>query len=108
VRPLIVLAIGVLGVFFVLRPMVRGVFAPPPPAPEPQTRVETQPLPGQLPRTLEEVEGEIEAELDAKVAQHLADRKTPVLVKRVTKVIETEPENAARLVRAWMAQDEAR
>jgi len=108
VRPVIVLAIGVLAVFFVLRPMVRGIFAPPPATAAPETQVETQPLPGQLPRTIEEVEGDIEAELDAKVARQLADRKTPVLVKRVTKAIEAEPENAARLVRAWMAQDEAR
>lgn len=108
VRPVVVLVIGVLAVLFVLRPMVRGVFAPAEAPAAPETRVETQPLPGQLPRTIEEVEGDIEAELDAKVARQLADRKTPVLVKRVTKAIEAEPENAARLVRAWMAQDEAR
>ena len=62
---------------------------------------------GQLPRTIEEVENEIEAELDAKVADHLSHRKTPILQKRVAKAIETEPENAARLIRAWLSQEEA-
>ena len=92
-----------------LRPIVRGVFsyAPPPPPPPPATRVETQPLPGQLPKTIEEVEQNIEAELDAKLADHLSHRKTPVLQRRVVRAIETEPENAARLVRAWLAEDQA-
>jgi flagellar M-ring protein FliF len=108
-RPAIVLVVGLVALLFVLRPIVKGVFsyAPPPPAPPPSTRTETQPLPRQLPKTIEEVESEIEAELDAKVADHLQNRRTPVLQKRVTKAIETEPENAARLLRAWLAQEEA-
>ena len=103
-RPAIVLVVGLVALLFVLRPIVRGVFsyAPPPPPPPPATRVETQPLPGQLPKTIEEVEQNIEAELDAKLADHLSHRKTPVLQRRVVRAIETEPENAARLVRAWL------
>jgi len=53
------------------------------------------------------VEQTIEAELDAKLADHLSNRKTPVLQRRVVGAIETEPENAARLLRAWLAEDEA-
>ncbi len=108
-RPMIVLVVGLVALLFVLRPIVKGVFsyAPPPPPPPPSTRTETQQLPRQLPRTIEEVELEIEAELDAKVADHLSNRKTPVLQRRVSKAIETEPENAARLLRAWLAQEEA-
>ena len=109
-RPAIVLVVGLVALLFVLRPIVRGVFSyapPPPPPPAPATRVETQPLPGQLPRTIEEVEQTIEAELDAKLADHLSNRKTPVLQRRVVGAIETEPENAARLLRAWLAEDEA-
>ena len=107
-RPAIVLVVGLVALLFVLRPIVRGVFsyAPPPPPPAP-TRAETQPLPRQLPKTIEEVEHEIEAELDAKVADHMSNRKTPILQKRVAKAIETEPENAARLIRAWLSQEEA-
>ena len=107
-RPAIVLVVGLVALLFVLRPIVKGVFSyAPPPPPAPSTRTETQPLPRQLPRTIEEVEQEIEAELDAKVADHLQNRRTPVLQKRVAKAIETEPENAARLLRAWLAQEEA-
>ena len=104
-RPAIVLVVGLVALLFVLRPIVRGVFSyapPPPPPPAPTTRVETQPLPGQLPKTIEEVEQNIEAELDAKLADHLSHRKTPVLQRRVVRAIEAEPENAARLVRAWL------
>jgi len=43
----------------------------------------------------------------AKVAEHVSNRRTPILQKRVTKAIETEPENAARLLRAWLTQEEA-
>jgi flagellar M-ring protein FliF len=108
-RPAIVLVVGLVALLFVLRPIVKGVFsyAPPPPPPAPSTRTETQPLPRQLPRTIEEVEHEIELELDAKVADHMSNRKTPILQKRVAKAIETEPENAARLIRAWLSQEEA-
>ncbi|MEO5819673.1 MAG: flagellar basal-body MS-ring/collar protein FliF [Vicinamibacteraceae bacterium] len=108
-RPAIVLVVGLIALLFVLRPIVKGVFsyAPPPPPPAPSTRTETQPLPRQLPRTIEEVEQEIEAELDAKVADHISNRRTPILQKRVAKAIETEPENAARLIRAWLSQEEA-
>jgi flagellar M-ring protein FliF len=108
VRPAIVLLVGLVALLFVLRPIVRGVFAyaPPPPAAT-TTRTETQPLPRQIPKTIEEVEQEIEAELDARVVDHMSNRRTPILQKRVVNAIETEPENAARLVRAWLAQEEA-
>lgn len=103
-RIVVVLLLGLAALFFVVRPMVRGVLAPP--APKVEATTETQPLPRQLPRTIEEVEGEIEAELDAKVAERIADRKTPVLQRRVMKDIATSPENAARLIRGWLAEDQ--
>jgi flagellar M-ring protein FliF len=108
-RPFIVLVVAVTGFFFVLRPIVKGVFsyAPPPPPPPPATRTETQPLPRQIPKTVEDLEHEIEADLDARVVDHLSNRRTPILQKRVSKAIETEPESAARLVRAWLSEEEA-
>jgi flagellar M-ring protein FliF len=108
-RPAIVLVVGLVALLFVLRPIVRGVFsyAPPPPPPASPTRAETQQLPRQLPKTIEEVEQDIESELDAKVADHLSHRKTPVLQRRVVRAIEAEPENAARLIRAWLSEEEA-
>jgi flagellar M-ring protein FliF len=110
VRPFIVLVVAVTGFFFVLRPIVKGVFSyapPPPPPPPPATRTETQPLPRQIPKTVEDLEHEIEADLDARVVDHLSNRRTPILQKRVSKAIETEPESAARLVRAWLSEEEA-
>ena len=106
-RPAIVLVVGLVALLFVLRPIVKGVFSYAPPPPAPVTRTETQALPRQLPKTIEEVEQEIEAELDAKVADHISNRRTPILQKRVAHAIQTEPENAARLMRAWLAQEEA-
>jgi flagellar M-ring protein FliF len=106
-QPAIVLVLGVVAFLFVLKPIVSGVLAARPPAPPaPVVRAETQPLPRQLPRSIEEVEGAIEAELDAKIAERVAARKTPVLARRVTTAIETEPENAARLIRAWMTPEQ--
>ena len=61
-------------------------------------------LPGQLPRTIEEVEGEIEAQLDAAVASRVADRKMPVLQRRVLAMAQGEPQNAARLMRSWLSE----
>jgi len=103
-RIVAILLLGLFAIMFVIRPMVRGALrtaqAQLPPS-------EAQPLPKQLPRTIEEVEGEIEAELDAKAAERLADRKTPVLQRRVVKAVHDEPENAARLLRSWLAEDKA-
>ncbi len=61
-------------------------------------------MPGQLPRTIEEVEGEIEAQLDAAVAARVADRKMPVLQRRVLTMAQGEPQNAARLMRSWLSE----
>lgn len=59
-------------------------------------------MPPQLPRTIEEIEGEIEAQLDA--APQGADRRQPVLTRRVATLAHKEPENAAKLVRGWLAE----
>jgi flagellar M-ring protein FliF len=109
-RPPLVVLVALTGFFFVLRPIVKGVFSyapPPPPPPPPATRTETQPLPRQIPKTVEDLEHEIEADLDARVVDHLSNRRTPILQKRVSKAIEAEPESAARLVRAWLSEEDA-
>ena len=59
----------------------------------------------QLPRTIEEIEGEIEAQLDADAASRGADRKMPVLAKRMSGLVQNEPEAAARLVRSWLLEE---
>jgi flagellar biosynthesis/type III secretory pathway M-ring protein FliF/YscJ len=50
------------------------------------------------------MEGQIEAELDA-VGPGSA-RRLPVLTKRVAKLANDEPEQLARIVRGWIAEDE--
>ena len=62
----------------------------------------TMSRPHQLPRTIEEIEGEIEAQLDAAPAE--ANRRQPVLTRRVTQLASNEPESAAKLVRGWLTE----
>jgi flagellar M-ring protein FliF len=88
---------------FVIRPIVRDTLKSLPAA-RPTELHAAQGLPGQLPRTIEEVEGEIEAQLDAAVAARVADRKMPVLQRRVLTMAQGEPQNAARLMRSWLSE----
>jgi flagellar M-ring protein FliF len=106
--PAVVLILGLAGMLLVVRPMVKGIFKSEKKAASP---AETAPLPagqaGPKMKTIQEIEGEIEAQLDAQNAAQVQDRKTPVLQRRVAKVVQDEPENAARLVRSWLLEDKA-
>jgi flagellar M-ring protein FliF len=62
-------------------------------------------MPTQLPRTIQDVENEIESQLDAAAAERLADRRMPVLQRRIVSMAQAEPQNAARLVRSWLAEE---
>jgi flagellar M-ring protein FliF len=108
-----VVALCLFAFLFVLRPMVRRTLAL---APAPEVTVSHMPMgavtaghapkmPSQLPRTIAEVENEIENQLDAAAAEHLADRRMPVLQRRVVAMAQAEPQNAARLVRSWLAEE---
>jgi flagellar M-ring protein FliF len=105
--PLVVLILGLGALLFVVRPIMRAVL--PPREKKAAVTVDTAPLPAATPpvKSIEEIEGEIEAQLDAKAAPQLQDRKTPVLQRRVAKIVTDEPENAARLVRSWLLEDKA-
>jgi flagellar M-ring protein FliF len=97
-----VLLLGLFAFLFVVRPlMMRSLAA----KPLPEVR---EVLPQQLPKTVEQLQGEIEAEIAAVEAQGGQPRKMTVLTKRLAAVAQKEPENAARLVRAWLAEEEAR
>jgi len=93
-----VLLLGVLAFLFVVRPIVSRAVAA---LPSGQTQVER--LPNQLPRTVQEVEGDLEAELDAVTG---SQRKLPILTKRLTEMTTKSPDNAARLIRTWLAEEE--
>jgi flagellar M-ring protein FliF len=59
------------------------------------------------PKTVADLESEIDAELSAMTAQYAENRRLPVLTRRVSSVTVNEPENVAKLLRAWI-QDEGR
>jgi flagellar M-ring protein FliF len=97
-RILAILALGLVALLFVARPLARRA----------TTTVTVQAAGGvrQLPRTVKDLEGEIEAQLDAAIAEKSAgNRKVPVLTRRVSELASKEPEHAARLIRMWMAED---
>jgi flagellar M-ring protein FliF len=98
-----VLLLGLLAFLFVVRPMMMRGLAGARPLPQVQ-----EVLPQQLPKTVEQLQGEIEAELDSAEAGARQPRKMTVLTKRVAAAAQKEPANAARLVRAWLAEEEGR
>jgi flagellar M-ring protein FliF len=99
-----VLMLCVFAFLFVLRPMMRTVLVAQPVATPELAAAQMAGVPGQLPRTIQEVEGDIEAQLDAAVAARMTDKKMPVLQRRVVTMAQAEPQNAARLLRSWLAE----
>jgi flagellar M-ring protein FliF len=103
-RILAVLVIALLAFFMVIRPAMRRAFPAPIPAPAAIGAATAAP-----PRTVQEMEDDLEAEINAQleaVAGHAASKRLPVLTKRATAFTDKEPENAARLVRAWLTEEE--
>jgi flagellar M-ring protein FliF len=99
-RGLAIVGIALFALFGVLRPMARHATK--------LSQAPALPAPGgtaaaRLP-TVQEMEGQIEAELDA--AGPGNPRRLPVLTKRVAKLANDEPEQLARIVRGWIAEDE--
>jgi len=101
VRVVSVLTIALLALLMVLRPMMRAAF----PTPRLQAAGADGVL-GQSPRTVAEMEGAIEAELDASLAPVGESRRLPLLAKRIARRAEEKPEELARLVRTWLAEEE--
>jgi flagellar M-ring protein FliF len=109
-RMLTTVAVVVLLIFFVLRPLVGRVVSA-------GARGTPRALPagaaGQLAdgsqsyRTVQDMEGEIEAQLNAAAqAKTIEGLRVPVLAKKANSMIQNEPENAARLLRAWLSEEE--
>lgn len=96
----LVVIVGLVLLLFV-RPLVTRVLALPSPAGMGQTAHVG--MPQQLPRTIEDIEGEIEAQLDEEAMANV-DRRKPVLTRRVVGMATSEPANAAKLVRSWLAE----
>ena len=99
----VVLLLGAMAFFMVIRPMMKKALAVPTVA----VATAGPALPAAIPTgpTIADLEGQIEAELDAATAQNASHLKIPVLSKRVGAMTQKEPEHAARLVRAWLRED---
>jgi flagellar M-ring protein FliF len=102
---LVVVALCLFAFLFVLRPMIKRTLALAPAAGTAPAQVAASKMPSQLPRTIADVENEIESQLDAAAAERLADRRMPVLQRRVVAMAQAEPQNAARLIRSWLAEE---
>lgn len=59
----------------------------------------------QGPKTVADLENEIDAELNAITAQYAENRRLPVLTRRLSAVTVNEPENVAKLLRAWITDE---
>jgi flagellar M-ring protein FliF len=102
-RALSVVLLGVAVLVLVVRPVLRkgGSLAPVPVAATPETQVLDRP------RTVAELESQIEAEMDAAAAEKIGDtRRLPVLTRKAAALAQKEPQQAARLLRSWMADQE--
>jgi flagellar M-ring protein FliF len=96
-RILGVILLGVAAIFGVIRPMVTGTLAP---------RVKAASLTAGAAaaigaRTVKDLEAEMDAQLESGSAT-----KLPVLSRRMAALTQKEPENAARLLRAWLAEEQ--
>ncbi len=102
-RAAVVLVLGLVALFAVLKPMARRALRLPNATLPPGTIVNGV----QQARTVADLEGDIEAQLDAAIAAKSGNtRRMPALTKRISKAAEQEPEHVARLVRSWLAEEE--
>ena len=100
-RLITVLVIGIVGFFFVMRPLLKASGVAAKPVEQPQL-VEMQ-----RPRTVADLENEIEAQMDAQAFEKASEnRKLPVLTRRVSALTKKEPDQVAKLLRGWMHEAE--
>ena len=97
-----VLLLGLAALAFVIRPAMRRSLG------APQSSRQAAQLPQTLPRTVADLQNDIEAQLQADEAKALEPRKVAALTKRLAAMTQKEPENAARLIRAWLTEQEGR
>lgn len=98
VRIIGVLLLGAFAFFGVIRPLVAGALRTGPPLKRGAIAA------GASVRTVEDMESEIEAELQG--GNNAGARRLPVLTRRVATLSEKEPENTARLLRAWLTEED--
>ncbi|HLG55856.1 MAG TPA: flagellar basal-body MS-ring/collar protein FliF [Vicinamibacterales bacterium] len=99
-----VLIIGLVGFLFVVRPLLKagGVSLKPKVSEALQPVIEVQ-----RPRTVADMQSEIEAQIDAQTVEKAANNlKLPALTKRVSAIIQKEPEQVAKLLQGWIRDPE--
>jgi flagellar M-ring protein FliF len=101
-RLVVILVVGAFALFGVIRPLIRQSF---PLLPVVATSAGPA-LPQTLPRTVQDLEGELDAHLQAVTDQNAKPRRLAALTRHVGNVSQKEPENAARLLRTWLSEDE--
>jgi flagellar M-ring protein FliF len=103
VRVLGIVALGALALFGVIRPIVKGSLAAgvPGTAMAKSGPVSVAKAGAGGARTVQDLEAEMDAHLSVAGPQRM-----PVLTKRVAALTQREPENAAHLLRTWLAEDE--
>jgi flagellar M-ring protein FliF len=100
-RLVTVLVIGLVGFFFVVKPLLKVGGLGIRPAAQPQL-VEVQ-----RPRTVADLENEIEAQMDAQMMEKAGEnRRLPVLTRRVSALTKKEPDQVAKLLKGWMNEAE--
>ncbi|MDO8836835.1 MAG: flagellar basal-body MS-ring/collar protein FliF, partial [Vicinamibacterales bacterium] len=103
--------LGLVAFLTFVRPVVKRALAvSSTPVQSTMSEAEAPALPGPTERakTVADLEGAIEAELEAAELAVGGDRKRiPVLSKRLAGMTQKEPEQAARLIRAWLQEDRA-
>jgi flagellar M-ring protein FliF len=102
-RGLAILSVASFALFGVLRPIARRATALTAAPALPAAATGTA---ARLP-TVSEMEGQIEAELDA-AAGPGGPKRLPALTKRAAKLASEEPEQLARVVRGWIAEEDHR
>jgi flagellar M-ring protein FliF len=98
-----VLLVALLIVFLVLRPAMKKMTTTLAPAVLAMTAPVAMMQP---PRTVADMEGEMDAELLDGDQPDPERRRLPALTRRVAKLTQAEPENAARLVRSWLTESD--
>ena len=93
-----ILLIALFALFGVLRPLARSAAGLGSRPALPAAGVTAARLP-----TVQEMEGQIDADIDAMASGE--GRKLPVLTQRVAKLANEEPEQLARIVRGWIAEE---
>jgi flagellar M-ring protein FliF len=106
IRVVVILGVVLAIVLLVVRPAMRatGLMST-----ASRKEVTAQPLPAvsvHAPRTVAELESEIEAQIDAAAEERAnAWRRTPVLMRKVANVSKSEPQQVAKLLRTWIAEE---